>query len=1336
MKNYLGLIAILIAFIFSSCATKIDFDQTCLTCINSQRLLCNNHECPTTAMVNGHCIALLSETGEKITMDKILEGEGIIPRDGIDLTIAKIRGRYFVTGYGFKNLWMLTPTDNQAKIKGFKFPADNLSMPPVFEISNKNLLMRDQNNGYKFLFNIDNKKWELFFNDNIKNYTNIVSDFESSLLILNNIDNSSGSKYMMNKIKELFCNNDDVELFIGCLRYLITNEYVIETLIKVISKKKDRNIFETNKDLIFGALYEYSEKNAYYTINKLLDYAKDNMSLDVLKRNIYPDLESTNRQEIKKNNYLFFYSLSKKVIPNYETIAVLLNYCPQERAILEMFPNIYSDKIMTDFKTIQYLRFFSNSKNRDNIKSLNKFFYNFSLFLESFEKQRNSIDSLDASERTLFAFYIKIIILQITPLILLGKNENPDLSIEIQDIFNKLDGKDNELSRDTISKDDESNEVRNNKDKICSELEFCMILALYEIRGTPLIPIKKYLPEFYNKIENYCKKFKSFKISEICLKNSFDIKFFDYFLNNIKNNTLEMIDKFTSNYNIIFILQNEYGYIFEKEELTHFQKAVYNLIKNNNIISFNDNDEKNDEFYNTLNHYKDYYCMTKNIPAVYEGEMSNIFIKECIFSLKDFNRSSSSIIQKCVDNYSSSKTLFYDYICYLRIISSICIKIISSYNNPFENNPKNQKNNTKINEYDIFILRDNLFQNDNSKLTALKNSINFGQIKYCIIEGLKKLKLNEMDYFDLAINWIDFYLKQKNIIKMFNDLSTINFNNYFNYLYLSCQIIIDWLKNIENIIIFNDSHITVFNMKIRLIQNSNVDNAKKDFGVLLFNIGLEMLRNIRSEEDHEIHPTINMFYYFDENLGDYVETCSGKKLFNFMKEKYNSIGQYFDRMEEKGYIIPNLKNNNGEEDIYNDELLFINDSINNKEINLLYLYFTQSTKIDKNSDIFVSFRPILEPLLKENKDFIALYMKNTASNSLQPNYNDCLELIKYKFLNFFSSYIYPCLSFNYNLTIFCENIYDMFPKDLKYKIYVDFSQIINSIRNTKYHKDDKLNELFKIKAINYIINGDSLINIFINEIYKFKSDEMKSRIGQFGKRGEIKDKFTIKIVEGKKIGKSEFDNLKKVLVYNNFLNDVLHYSKIKLLKPNPSNPLITPQKKKKIKYKLKNVDNNSNNFSKNSVYFSAYKNNRYKRENIPLIGYQGFIPNTGNNLGKSNELIINETFGSALLKSEKNGKSLFDYLGLERKENLKIRNEKMHKAFREKFVNVFDFIFSVKSINRNEIVLYNNNISSILDQYYEPKLFRELLNYSFPPKKVTDVIIDMNMIQNYVNENP
>ena len=190
------------------------------------------------------------------------------------------------------------------------------------------------------------------------------------------------------------------------------------------------------------------------------------------------------------------------------------------------------------------------------------------------------------------------------------------------------------------------------------------------------------------------------------------------------------------------------------------------------------------------------------------------------------------------------------------------------------------------------------------------------------------------------------------------------------------------------------------------------------------------------------------------------------------------------------------------------------------------------------------------------------------------------------------------------------------------------------------------------------------------------------------------------------------------------------------MKSNPSNPLITPQKKKKVIYKLKNVDNNSNNFSKNSVYFSAYKNNRYKRENIPLIGYQGFIPNTGNNLGKSNELIINETFGSALLKSEKNGKSLFDYLGLERKENLKIRNEKMHKAFREKFVNVFDFIFSVKSINRNEIVLYNNNISSILDQYYEPKLFRELLNYSFPPKKVTDVIIDMNMIQNYVNENP
>lgn len=160
MKNRLFLVAICLSILFTSCATKIQFDQTCLTCINSQRIMCKEHECPVTIMVDTVCTVLMSETGEKIVVNEILRQEGISARDGINLTLAKIRGRYFVTGEGFGHLWMLTPTTDMAKIKKYAFPAKNLAMPPVFEINKKNLLMRGAQKEYQYIFNIDTEKWE------------------------------------------------------------------------------------------------------------------------------------------------------------------------------------------------------------------------------------------------------------------------------------------------------------------------------------------------------------------------------------------------------------------------------------------------------------------------------------------------------------------------------------------------------------------------------------------------------------------------------------------------------------------------------------------------------------------------------------------------------------------------------------------------------------------------------------------------------------------------------------------------------------------------------------------------------------------------------------------------------------------------------------------------------------------------------------------------------------------------------------------------------------------------------------------------------------------------
>jgi len=149
----------MLMLLFSSCATKIPFEQTCLTCVQSQRLNCQGNDCPETIMAGTNCIAMIDETGEKINMNHILKVENITPQKGIPLTLAKIRGRYFVIGKDFKNLWMLTPVANSAKVRKIALPEKNLALPPIFELADGNLLMRGQQNEYLYIYDIDNKKW-------------------------------------------------------------------------------------------------------------------------------------------------------------------------------------------------------------------------------------------------------------------------------------------------------------------------------------------------------------------------------------------------------------------------------------------------------------------------------------------------------------------------------------------------------------------------------------------------------------------------------------------------------------------------------------------------------------------------------------------------------------------------------------------------------------------------------------------------------------------------------------------------------------------------------------------------------------------------------------------------------------------------------------------------------------------------------------------------------------------------------------------------------------------------------------------------------------------------
>ena len=1161
---------------------------------------------------------------------------------------------------------------------------------------------------------IKSNKYELFFNKNLQNHSNIFSDFDDSLLILNfSENNKNASKYIMNKIKELFCPNEDNQLFIRFLNHSIINQYVFDTALKNLSKK-DKNFIEENKSIIFESLNEYCIKNAYYYVDNLLKFLNNYLSMEEIQNLIFTyelsaktnitninqekEEETNNNQEEEneEDKYLLLNCLNnfKK---NYETIAVLLNYCPTDRIYLYVFPFLYDIDIFLACEYSYYLDYFSKSKNRDIIKSLNKNFYNISIFLESLRKQYNYISSLPTKVQDLFNYYISINIFQITPRNL--------LITDFYDFDNEELNKAINQREELLKRYDLKNMKKPKfKDRI-SELNLFMIFALYEIKGTPLIPINKYLPEFYLKIENYCKLFKSLKIPEICLKDSFDIRFIDYLINNLKNQKVKILKKIEKFPNLIFIIQKEYGNIFdvsESNEDIYYQQLIYNLIENRNIYSFSNDEKRLKDYYSGINTLQTMYYVNEDSFFIMEKN----FYQETIFSLKDFTRSSSLVIEKFTINYDSH---FYSYSQYLSIIRNICSYFLFQSKNPFENQDKNSKNNLNFSNYDIFVLKEILFQNEIDKIEALKNTININQIKYFIVELMKKhMGLNHYQYIDLAINWLDDYLKLNSISKLFNDVSQISLANYFNYLNLCCEIIINWLRKIEEIIFKFNKYLKEKNyyFHIRFKNNSNEENAKKEFGESLYILGSSIIKN----NNYENLPLITISYYLDENM-DYIETSSGQELFEFVKDKFISLDLF------KNYLTYQ-----NEDDKHKDNQLYlINKAINDKNINYIYELLFSNQKISKkDKNLFNAFKPMFEPIFTENKNFIYSYMKETASITNEPNHDNCLYSIKYKFYNFFSNYIFPCLLFNYRLRIFCEDI-SYFGKAC-YKIYINFNEIINSINKTKYHKNKKLNELFKIRAINYVINGDSTFRLQIEELYKFIKNKEK---------GAITDNFIVKVLDGKEV-KNEFNKLKMTLDNNNYINDFLYSSRLKPIKANNINNEIKTKKKLKLKLKIGEHDSR-NSMIKENIYFSTYKKNNYKRKNVPSLSYEGYVPSIQFIVGKTKGMIFNDVFRNEYLKRDIKVKNLLNNIGLNEHPKKKYPGRR-HFDYREKFVNVFDLMFSIKSISKNEIVVYQNDISSVLEEYYEPNIFISLLNYGFHDKKEKEVQLNMEIIEKYIKE--
>lgn len=145
--------------ILSSCATVTRFNQTCLTCVSSQRLSCQKGECPTSFLIGNDCYVTMIETGENIYLNDILKEEKIEPRSGINFTLAKYNGRYFVYSDIFKKMWLLKPhKKNTAKIEPVELPEQNLGIV-IFEINDNQLKMRNSDGIKEFIFDDEKDKW-------------------------------------------------------------------------------------------------------------------------------------------------------------------------------------------------------------------------------------------------------------------------------------------------------------------------------------------------------------------------------------------------------------------------------------------------------------------------------------------------------------------------------------------------------------------------------------------------------------------------------------------------------------------------------------------------------------------------------------------------------------------------------------------------------------------------------------------------------------------------------------------------------------------------------------------------------------------------------------------------------------------------------------------------------------------------------------------------------------------------------------------------------------------------------------------------------------------------
>ena len=1124
--------------------------------------------------------------------------------------------------------------------------------------------------------------------DFINNSFLFQEDLDSSLFCLNYIYNQTASIFVINQIQKKFNKiNKNVNLFLELIKRQVNNYYVFDFLFRSFNENEIYELFLNNKNIIVISLYRYSEINGYKYIETVISKLTKFMTLDELREIIIPNFGKKgkfpdyilsflknlkNKEKVKNkklllnkeenkinddmNQYLLFYALLNPIVPNYETIALLLEICQFENGIYNLFSFLSDEfKSLYNFKIMRFLNYLSIKLNKERINNISNNLYIFIEFFEKIIKVFNYYyEGLSDVEKMVFYNYIMIIILQKTPKKL----------IKFFQINNNNDLNDNIISKD-------------NTNFICdlSEKELFIILTLYEISGSPIIPIKKYLPIFYNKIENLFYKFEKFAIPKMNLTTDFDTKIYEHVVNLITKSTKKYLQciPYFSYKNFFLIVQKEFSVDINNEKF--LENYIFELLEKENIIFYKNNELLNfniKHFYykmeNNLSKKRKY--KDKNVEVGKDDKDESILYKSIIYSLFDFNEASKYIIvnnKKIRGKFGmDTDAPFKIYMIYLEFIKEIYHYLINKKEDNFY--------------YLNFLEEYNITEVIEVRLEKMKQKINLPGMLTEIIKICEDIGMKKNIFFKYIVEWIKNFIFSKNeVMKKIKKISKEKNNiiSFFKYLVGNCNIIIKTIElfnKINDIVKYSTISYSYLNINIEFRYSKDKIISKKDSGDSIFELVNNLIYQINRINNKKCEVTYLVHFYFDDKKENFYETCTDIDLIEYIRNKCSLITIFFTENFNQNFLKIQISDNDNIEKVnkINEKIIYI---ILKEKI------FDYAINIEKNvKDQIVS--SFFNSFLKESQSLLSSYLKNTVNDISQPNLEDFLFLIKQKVDKIVFNFLNPCLSLNskiYSLLDFEKNtklaIYKkklcIQKKELhmyNYNNYINLNEIISSIMGIQYHSNNKLNSLFQIKAINYIINGDSYFVNFISELYKSVYKKVIKRYSDY-KNINYK-KFIIKINSGKIYTPNDYYIMKEDIEKEEEKQE-------KDIRDNSNKNKL--KSKEKVQYKLGKYDTDV-----------EYDNNYFPfKSNLKLNG------------------------------KEYNDQEFKDFY-----------KRKKYEFFEDNyFINVYDLIFKVKNVDKDNIIyLEKNDITEILKPYSDEKIFISLLNSEFRYKAKEDEEESIDMI--------